>query len=53
MDYKQKMKLNKPQNVTKVSIKKIVPFITLEVATIVIAIDNIMVVIHTQIGKKL
>jgi hypothetical protein len=47
------MKLDKPHNVTKVGIEKIVPFVTLEVATIVIVNDNIMVVIQTQIGKNI
>jgi len=47
------MKLDKPHNVAKVAIEKIVPFVVLEVTTIVVVIDNITIVIHTQIGKNI
>jgi len=47
------MKLDKPHNVAKVAIEKIEPFVLLEVTTIVVVIDNITVVIHTQIGKNI
>jgi hypothetical protein len=46
------MKLNKPQNVAKVVIKKIVPFVVPKVAITTIAIDNHVVIIQVQIGKS-
>jgi len=48
-----KMKLDKPHNVAKKIIGKIGPSVVLEVAIIVVAIDNIMVVIHAQIEKNI
>lgn len=47
------MKPYKPQNVAKIVIEKIVPFVTLEVATTTITIDNHMVVIQIQIEKNI
>ncbi len=47
------MKLDKPQNVAKVVIEKIVPFVVLKTTTTIIAIDNHMVVIQVQIKKNI
>jgi hypothetical protein len=46
------MKPNKPQIVAKIVIEKTIPFVVLEVTTMVIAIDNHMAIIQIQIGKK-
>ncbi len=47
------MKLDKPQNVAKIVIEKIVPSVVLTIATTTIAIDNHMVVIQVQIKKNI
>ncbi len=46
------MKLEKTQNVSKVTTKKQVDSIVQEVGTTVVAIDNHMVIIQVQIGKN-
>jgi hypothetical protein len=46
------LKLEKTQNVSKVTIKKQVDSIIPEVGTIVVAIDNHMAIIQVQIGKN-
>ncbi len=47
-----KLKLEKTQNVSKVTTKKQVDSIVQEVGTTVVAIDNHMVIIQVQIGKN-
>jgi hypothetical protein len=43
--------VDKPENVTKTSTEKIVPFVVPKVTITSIIIDNHMVIIQVQIGK--
>jgi hypothetical protein len=45
--------VNKPQNVTKTFIEKIVPFVVPKIAITSIVIDNHMAIIKVQIGKNI
>lgn len=44
---------DKPQNVTKTMIEKIVPYVVPKITTTTIVIDNHMVVIQLHIGKTI
>ncbi len=45
--------VDKPQNVTKTFIEKIVPFVVPKIAITSIVIDNHMAIIKVQIGKNI